>query len=190
MALKNIVFGDAQNTPPSNLPTIMKQAEELAKRVARESIRVVASQKQLTPLSCEKNLSVFMLRPNQSHLDPETLPLREFLHEHHPQCRYRELGPNATADNYAQAIDDALSAVQVVIGMVVKPAAWYRFGLLPEQDQFVRDVTSKRECVLVSLGSPVALDNYDNATERLCAFSDVFVTQAALADCLCVKGAR
>jgi beta-glucosidase-like glycosyl hydrolase len=188
--LKRRVFEDTQITPPSMISSIMSQAEELAKLVARQSVRVVASQKKLTPLSCENGLSVFMLRPNQSHLDPETLPLREFLQERHPQCSYHELGPSAAADDYAQAVEQALAAEQVVIAMVVKPAAWYRFGLLPEQDQFVRDVTAKRECILVSLGSPVTLEDYKDATERLCAYSDVFVSQAALADYLCGKGAR
>jgi beta-glucosidase-like glycosyl hydrolase len=188
--LKNRIFGGSKNVTTSELTQVMAQAEELAKRVARKSIRVFARQKQVTPLSREKDLAVFMLRPNQSHLDPETLPLREFLHERHPQCHYQELGPNATADDYAQAVKQALAAEQVVIAMVVKPAAWYRFGLLPEQDAFARDLTSKRECVLVSLGSPVALEDFHDAAERLCAYSDVFVSQAALADSLCCEGAR
>ena len=189
-ALKNQVCDESILAPTAELPQIVDQAEELAKRVARQSIRVVANPKQLTPLSCAKSLSVFMLRPNQSHLDPETLPLQEFLHEHHPQCRYQELGPSATADDYTQAVEQALNAEQVIIAMVVKPAAWYRFGLLPEQDQFVRNVTATRECVLVSLGSPVVLEDFHDATERLCSYSDVFVAQAALADALCGKGAR
>jgi beta-glucosidase-like glycosyl hydrolase len=189
-ALKNSIFKETKNISTPELSQVMVQAEDLAKRVARQSIRVVARQKQLTPISRDKELAVLMLRPNQSHLDPETLPLGTFLRECHPHCTYRELGPNATANDYAQAFEQALSASQVVIAMVVKPAAWYRFGLLPEQDKFVRDVTALRECVLVSLGSPVALEDYHDAAERLCAYSDVFVTQEALADYVCVSYAR
>jgi hypothetical protein len=51
----------------------------------------------------------------------------------------------------------------------------------------VREVTAKRDSVLVSLGSPVALENYADASERICAYCDVFVSQAALAKFLCVN---
>lgn len=189
-ALKEKVFGDSAGVIVPELDRVMTQSEDMARRVARQSIRIVASQKNVTPLAHEKNLSVVMLRPNQSHLDPVTLPLGKFLAEQHPNCTYSELGPNSTTDDYAESVTRALSAQQVVIAMVVKPAAWYRFGLLPEQDKFVRDVTSQRDCALVSLGSPVALEDYHDATERLCAYSDVFVSQAALAEYLCGRGAR
>jgi beta-glucosidase-like glycosyl hydrolase len=190
VALKNSTFGDSQTASGSGLSETMAQADELARRVARQSIRVVAVQKHVTPFSLKQKLTVFVLRPSQSHLDPEFLPLRDFLNERHPHCAYRELGPRATAADYAESMEQARAAEQLVIAMVVKPAAWYRFGLLPEQDRFVRDVTGKRDCVLVSLGSPVALDDYQHATERICAYSDVFVTQAAVADYLCNGGAR
>jgi beta-N-acetylhexosaminidase len=192
VALKRLMFADSAEVAlsDSSLATVLTDSERLAHRVAAGSIRVIAAQKTLTPLSVEKPLAVFTLRPNQSHLDPETLPLGDFLRDNHPHCEYRELGPSATAGDYAQAMDRALAAEQLVIAMVVKPAAWHRFGLLPEQDKFVRDVTSKRDCVLASLGSPVALDEYTSATERICAYSDVFVSQRALADYLCGAGAR
>ena len=130
------------------------------------------------------------LRPHQSHLDPAELPLGQFLRERFPQCEYCELGAEATAADYASALRSILAAEQAVIAMVVKPAAWHHFGLLKEQERFMDDVTRQRKCVVASLGSPIALEDYPDATERLCAYSDVFVSQAALVDYLCGVNAR
>ncbi len=168
----------------SVLAQVLDQSEKLAKSVARQSIRALDQQKQLVPLAADRSLFVAMLRPHQSHLDPAELPLRGFLSERFPNCEYRELGPRATADDYAQALAKALAAEQVIVAMVVKPAAWFRFGLLAEQDQYVRELTAQRDCLLVSLGSPVALESYPDAAARVCVYSDVFVSQAALAEFL------
>ena len=164
---------------------MLEQSEKLAKSVARQSIRSLASRKQVLPLSENREVLAVMLRPHQSHLDPNELPFGGFLRDLLANCEYQELGPQATEDDYSQTIKRGLAAEQVVILMVVKPAAWYRFGLLPEQDSFVRELTGRRDCVLVSLGSPVALENYADASELICAYSDVFVSQAALCEYLC-----
>lgn len=188
MKLKQTVFAStAQKLSGEALAAALDQAEQLAKTVAARSIRRLASQKNLIPLLADRELLVVMLRPHQSHLDPDELPFGAFLREHFSRCEYHELGPQAMAEDYNQMLERGLVAEQVVIAMVVKPAAWYRFGLLPEQDKYVRELTAKRDSVLVSLGSPVALENYADATERICAYSDVFVSQAALAGFLCDK---
>jgi beta-glucosidase-like glycosyl hydrolase len=186
VALKQAIFENS--SPPisnSAVQDVLEQSDKLAKSVARQSIRSLATRKQVLPLSENRNVLAVMLRPHQSHLDPDELPFGGFLRERLAHCGYQELGPQATEEDYAQTIKRGLAAEQVVIAMVVKPAAWYRFGLLPEQDAFVRELTCQRDCVLVSLGSPVALENYADASELVCAYSDVFVSQAALCDFLC-----
>ncbi len=186
LKLKQAVFADTDKILSGDaLTAVLDQADQLAKTVAARSIRTLASKKNLAPLAADRGLFVAMLRPHQSHLDPDELPFGVFLRERFSRCEYHELGPQATAEDYTHMLERGLAAEQIVIAMVVKPAAWYRFGLLSEQDNFVRELTSRRDAVLVSLGSPVALENYADATERICAYSDVFVSQAALAEFLC-----
>ncbi len=186
LKLKQTVFASTtEKLSGDALAAVLDQGDQLAKNVAAQSIRTLAAKKNLVPFSADRELLVVMLRPHQSHLDPDELPFGEFLRERFSRCEYHELGPQATTEEYAQMLAHGLAAEQVVIAMVVKPAAWYRFGLLTEQDNFVSELTRGRDSVLVSLGSPVALENYTDAAERICAYSDVFVSQAALAEFLC-----
>jgi hypothetical protein len=45
-------------------------------------------------------------------------------------------------------------------------------------------LTTEREAVLASLGVPYALQDYPHAAVRICTYSDVPVSQRALADFL------
>ncbi len=186
LKLKQVVL--AEQAPPlsaESLAALLDQSERLAKSVARKSISVLSLNEKAAALDRTLELLVVMLRPNQSHLDPPVQPFGTFMQERFSQCEYYELRPDSPADDYAQLKQRALAARQVVIAMIVKPAAWYRFGLLPEQDEFVRELTAQRDCILASLGSPVALESYPDALTRICAYSDVFVSQEALAEFLC-----
>jgi beta-N-acetylhexosaminidase len=184
-SLKEAMFGKNSAAPDvDSLSVVLEESERLAQGVARQSIRIVSSKQSLVPLSNLQRLFVAVLRPHQSHLDPDELPLGDFLRQNFSQCEYHELGPQATEDVYRLATEQALAAEQVVIAMVVKPAAWHRFGLLAEQDHFVRSLTSQRDCILASLGSPVALEDYRDASQCVCVYSDVFASQAAFADFL------
>ena len=167
------------------LTEVLDQSEQLAKLVARQSISMLSGDDQHVGLDTDSELLVIMLRPNQSHLDPPVQPFGEFISRRFSKCDYIELRPDSTPEDYARLLERGLDAQQVVIAMIVKPAAWYRFGLLAEQDEFVRELTAKRDCILASLGSPVALENYPDASVRICAYSDVFVSQEALAEFLC-----
>ncbi len=70
--------------------------------------------------------------------------------------------------------------------MIVRPAAWYAFGLKPEQAAFVRGVIRERgDVVLVCLGVPSALEEFPEAVVRICTYSDVPVSQRALVEFLC-----
>lgn len=191
IALKDTIFArpePADRREP--LDATLQLSEALAKKVATSAIRATAAQRTLAPLATDRELCVVVLRPHQSHLDPAELPLGAFLRERFARCEYRELGPVAIAADYAGALQSMLAAEQAVIAMVVKPAAWFRFGLLDQQDQFVREVTNQRPCLVASLGSPIALEAYTHATERVCTYSDVFVSQRALAEYLCSASAR
>jgi hypothetical protein len=69
--------------------------------------------------------------------------------------------------------------------MVIRPAAWHAFGLRPEQSKFVRQlIQARNDVVLASLGVPYALEDFHDAAVRICTYSDVPVSQQALADYL------
>jgi hypothetical protein len=78
----------------------------------------------------------------------------------------------------------ARKAPYIVLALVVKPAAWQAFGLLPEQRGLVEDLLGTREPIIVSLGSPFILDEFKNAGARLCTFSDVESSQRAVVNAL------
>ena len=140
------------------LTKISRNRIGLARSVARQSIRSLSQTSQRAGLDPNQGVLVVMLRPHQSHLDPPEQPFGDFMTARFPRCEYHELRPDSTQDDYARLLYQGLAVEQVVIAMIVKPAAWYRFGLLPEQNDFVHELSAKRDCILVSLGSPVALE--------------------------------
>ena len=74
---------------------------------------------------------------------------------------------------------------QLVIAIIVRPAAWHAFGLKPEQKRFVEQVTQSRDdVVLASMGVPYVLEDFPSAAVRICTYSDVPVSQQALAEFL------
>jgi beta-N-acetylhexosaminidase len=181
--LKENAFGNQSSAAILDIAKIIDESEFLAKRVAQKSIRTLDTHSKPT-LNTDREVLIVMLRPHQSHLDPPEQPLGVFMRHRFSHCEYRELGPNSTQADYTAVLEQALAVEQVVIAMIVKPAAWHRFGLLPEQDQIVRELISQRDCTLASLGSPVPLEDYPTAAHRVCAYSDVFVSQEALAEYL------
>jgi beta-N-acetylhexosaminidase len=181
--LKATVFTGSPELNAAQLSEVIQQSEVLARRVALHSIQVVDNGPKHV-LKTDQEVLVVMLRPHQTHLDPAELPFGQFMRLRFSQCKYLELKPSSTPDDYTAALNEALNSEQVVVAMIVKPAAWHRFGLLPEQDHFVRELISQRDFTLASLGSPVPLEDYSDAACRVCAFSDVFVSQEALADFL------
>ena len=185
--LKNRVFAPQITDSTPSLAEVMTETQTLAQSVARRAITVVSSRTALLPLATDQSLLVIMLRPHKSNLDPDVLPFGGFMHARFPSCRYVEIGPQATSQEYRTAVDLAMAHQQVVIGMVVKPAAWHRFGLMPEQDSLVHNLTRSRDCVVISLGTPAALERYDAAAASICSYSDVFVSQMAVADFLATK---
>ena len=79
----------------------------------------------------------------------------------------------------------ARDAQQLVVAMIVRPAAWHAFGLRPEQKDFVHRLVRERgNVVLASLGVPYALQDFPEAAVRICTYSDVPVSQQALAEFL------
>jgi hypothetical protein len=135
-------------------------------------------------LDRRESLVAILLKPFATAIDPPEQPLAAALREQFDNVTYFELGPASNDAEFAAAREAALGARQLVIAMVVRPAAWHAFGLLAHQAEFVRSLTAARPAVIASLGVPQALDDYPTAAVRICTYSDVSVSQQALAELL------
>lgn len=154
-----------------------------AATVARAAIRIVGGDEfRFLPFDPDKPLAAILLKPFELPSDPPEQPLADALREQFRDVEYMQLGPRADAAQYAKAESLARERPQVILAMIVKPAAWHAFGLLPPQREFVDRVTREREVALACLGVPYALNDYPKSRVRICTYSDVPVSQRALAD--------
>jgi beta-glucosidase-like glycosyl hydrolase len=187
--LKSKVFERAPIALPTprGLPAEMTNEQVAilsANMAARGAVEIIAGAGTLLPLDPDKPLVAILLKPFETAIDPPEQPLAAALRERFRDVRYIELGPRADAAALEAAHELALATPQLVVAMIVRPAAWHAFGLLPPQAEFVRRLTAERPAAVASLGVPDALDDYPAAAVRICTYSDVPVSQQALADVL------
>jgi beta-N-acetylhexosaminidase len=160
-------------------------AHSLARQVAQGAIQIIGeSQPSALPFDPAKPLVAVLLKPFATALDPPEQPLAGALRSRFRDVRYIEIGPSASEDDIRAAEEVARIAKQLLVAMIVKPAAWHAFGLLPPQKAFVERLSRERDFVLASLGVPYAFDQYPDARVRICTYSDVPVSQQALAEYL------
>lgn len=174
----------AGQEPANVLPIPRGPARALAEQVARHAFQWSGDSANLLPFDPHQQLTALLLRPFETYLDQREAVFAAELRERFPQLQFHELGPQAGPAEFDAAWQAAESSQQVVAAMVVKPAAWHRFGLLPEQAEFLVRLSAARPIVLACLGTPVALSEFDRAAAKVCAFSDVAASQRALANCL------
>jgi beta-N-acetylhexosaminidase len=98
--------------------------------------------------------------------------------------KYHELGAAATADEMERAGADALTAEQFLAAVVVKPAAWHRFGLPPHIREWLEGLVAQRPTVVACLGAPQGIEPFGHAAALVCALSDVPASQSALVEVL------
>jgi beta-N-acetylhexosaminidase len=159
-------------------------ASILAFTSAQSAIEVGGQRRELIPLDPAKGLVAILLKPFATAIDPPEQPLATALRERFDDTSYFELGPTANGAQFAAAREAALTAPQLLIAMVIRPAAWHVFGLLAHQAEFARSLAAARPAVVASLGVPQALDDYPSAAVRICTYSDVPASQQALAELL------
>ena len=159
-----------------------------AASVARKAITVEEKRAGLVPVTAEEvatdGMLAVLVKPNKVYNDPTQAPLKEALLKVFPQVQFEEVGPEANESTFNQLLARARSVRHVVVAMVVKPAAWHRFGLLPAQHRFVETMITQQPVVLVSLGVPNILEAFPEAAVRCCTYSDVAPAQQALVDFL------
>lgn len=177
--LKQQVF---ENEGPAEETSLAEKTDTLANMVAMKAIRTLAGQEKRRPFDPSQKMCVVLVRPYESHLDPPQQPLGAAMKALAPNCEYHELGPRSQVEDFERVLSSAKDVEQVLLAIIVKPAAWHAFGLLPEQHTFVEQLTRQQSCVLASLGTPEALHKYEAAEIKLCTFSDVPASQRALAE--------
>jgi beta-N-acetylhexosaminidase len=185
-ALKQRVFAKTSSGWSLSEDHENKSAGLLAKRVAARAITVIGEGgRPALPFDSNLPVAAILLKPFETPIEPPEQPLGAELCARFRDAHYVQLGPKADAAAYESAREMARDTKQLVVAMIVRPAAWYAFGLKPEQAAFVRKVISERDdVVLVCLGVPSALDEYPEAAVRICTYSDVPVSQRALVDFL------
>jgi hypothetical protein len=180
-ALKQRTFSRRfEDLPPGDLK--FDTAATLALQIARGAIKLRGGSCPALPFNPDRPLVAILLKPFETPIDPPEQPLAAALRNQFRDVKYLQLGPSVDAAAIDAAYQLARGADQLLVAMIVRPAAWHAFGLRPEQSAFVRRLTSERDVVLASLGVPYALDDYPIAAIRICTYSDVPVSQQVLAD--------
>lgn len=182
--LKRKAFGPRR----SGAKAATEADDSAASKIAVGAVEVRASGKALLPFDSQQPLVAILLKPFATLIDPPEQPLAAALRERFADVRYFELGPKSKAGAFEAAKVAALAAPQLLVAMIVRPAAWHAFGLLAHHADFVRELTAARPAVVASLGVPQALADYPETAVRICTYSDVAVSQQALADALLSGG--
>lgn len=138
-------------------------------RLSRETIR-------------QRGLLVALVRPHTTYNDPTAASLETFIRREFKFVKFVEVTPESKEVDLEKIVEKAPEYGGVVIAVVVKPAAWHRFGLLPAQSRFVEDVIDACPVVLAALGSPIVLEDFPKAALGICTFSDVADSQQALVE--------
>ena len=162
-----------------------KQAFEIARR-AVSVLNARPGALPVEPTRANETLFV-LLKPFRTRLDPDEEPLGAAVREHLPGARYVQVEPETPAEDLAVLLSEATGYRHVVAVPIVKPAAWHRFGLPESQSAFIANLCRQQPTIVASLGSPYILDAFGDAAARLCAYSDVSVSQAALVDRLIME---
>lgn len=186
MELKRKAFARVGTTP--SLPDVAAAPDytQHAASVAKDAIEVLNDSGRLAlPFKVDKPLAAILLKPFETAIDPPEQPLAAALRERFRDATYVQIGPNSDAAAYESARKLAKDAEQLLVTMIVRPAAWHAFGLREQQREFVQQITEEKgDVVLASMGVPYALRDFPDAAVEICTYSDVPVSQQALAEFL------
>ena len=114
--------------------------------------------------------------------DVDEQPLVGELRSKFPSLHAFEISPkHGDADEILSA---ASQLDHVIVAMIVRPVAWHEFGLPEFQKQLVDQLATSTNVVAVSFGIPAILEQFPQIQRRICAFSNVEVSQRAVAEYL------
>ncbi len=185
--LKKRVFAKTESESSEDKECARESNGSLATLVARSAIAVIGEKNRAAPLPFRPDVPVvaILLKPFETAIEPPEQPLGPVLRERFGEAHYFQLGPKANAAAYETAREGAQGARQLLVAIIVRPAAWHAFGLREQQVAFVRELVGGRDdAVLACLGVPSALEPFSAAAVRICTYSDVPVSQRALVEFL------
>jgi beta-glucosidase-like glycosyl hydrolase len=179
--LKQRMFAKTVGNSTKDDARSSSNAAALAKRIATGAIQVVGdSGRPALPFDANIAVVAILLKPFETPIEPPEQPLGAELRARFSHADYVQLGPKADPAAYKSARELARGAKQLVVAIIVRPAAWYAFGLKAEQAAFVQElIGGQTDVVLVCLGVPTALEEFPQAARRICTYSDVPVSQQA-----------
>lgn len=179
LRLKERVFGQQ---PPTTRDVKLAEGDALAAEVARAAItaRGPATSQSNLPLATDAPLTAVMLKPFELPTDPPEQPLAAALRERFDQVAYFEFGPEPPADAATAILASLREGGNLLIAMIVKPAAWHAFGLTKAQQDLVEKLSQSHQPVVASLGVAGAITVEES--DLLCTYSDVPASQVALVD--------
>lgn len=152
---------------------------QLAQRVALQATTPCGTETAVA-LSCDKPVTCLLAKPFATPLDPPEQPFAAALREHFSHVEYFELAPGTDTAQMQAARETAQQSQQLVLAMIVKPAAWHQFGLLDYQLELFKPLSQRPGAVVISLGVREILDQFPAAASKICTFSDVAVSQQAV----------
>ena len=167
---------------PPAAPGVRAEAEALSYQVADLAIRGFGTPDQDWPERARhRGIHVLVFRPIPDYPDPTKAPAEDIFAELIPGATVSTIGPDVPEAEKERHLADARGAGLCVCALVVKPAAWHRFGLRPDQENLVHRLIAETPTLLLSLGSPDILTRFSEARFRMCAFSDVVSSVRAAA---------
>lgn len=158
----------------------------LARTIASASIQSASeAPPKLKPTRLgKKGTACVLVRPHTTYNDPTAAPLKTAFLDAFQDGDYFEVLPD-TQDDELEDLKETLGGfTNVVVAVIVKPAAWHKFGLLPAQSAFISDISELNNVVLIALGSPIVLADFPNVAASICAYSDVEPSMLAVVDYL------
>jgi beta-glucosidase-like glycosyl hydrolase len=180
-ALKQRAFAKSAGASPS--ATSRAEAQSLSKHIADSAIDLSRNSVRALPLDPNKSLVAILLKPFETAIEPPEQPLAAELRKRFKTIRYAQLGPNSDSSAHQAAFELAHTAEQLLIAIIVRPAAWHAFGLRPQQKELIHRLFREHpSATLASLGVPHALNDFPEAATCICTYSDIPASQQALVD--------
>ncbi|MCA9240204.1 MAG: hypothetical protein KDA37_08395, partial [Planctomycetales bacterium] len=136
------------------------------------------------PITANDTVTLALFKPFSLPTDPVEQPLAGELRKLAARVDYFEFDAEPSEALARQCSHQASASDKVVVAVIAKPAAWHAFGLTPAQQALAMRLAERGNAVVAALGVDAALDAFPDRLARLCAFSDVPASQAAVAEAL------
>lgn len=188
LKLKTKAFASdlCQSTVSGSAP-LRESDAKLASRIATQAIKVSRERVSEPILQSDGQHAVVLMKPFDLPTDPREQPIVQALRQASKRCEYWEVGPQHQPEADAEVLAAVEKADQTILAIIAKPAAWHPFGMTEAQQNIAHQIANRDNVVLVSLGDPEVLGSFSDETPKLFAFSDVPVSQEAVAEVL-VRG--